>query len=236
MTTTDPIEQLEHHNHPGNLVMSPAAAAPVQTSPLLKLPAELRNRIYEYAIEPKPRVASLRTRKTYNVAMKHTMRFTAEFGMLEPALLATCRTIRHEAMAEFRAHRPYKLVVSALGSDENELLSWRKRLSFLLNQSDTQASSQLDECDTPNLSTWICAIRWLQRMQGVFSHDRSVREMNKEFAGQEVALLCAVSKLTRDPMREPWDVVKGGSLDINTLIYGVQRSWRRDHWETMQRC
>jgi hypothetical protein len=211
--------------------MSPAAAETVSDSPLLKLPAELRNRIYELVIESKPRIASLRTRKSCGLAMNHTMRFTAEYGMSEPALLATCRTIRREAMAEFRAHHSYKLVVSASSFDGDELLYWKTRLSSLFTQPDTQASNQLDEAGAPNLRTWRRVTRWLQRAQAKFSHGEAVNELNKRFDRGGVVMLCAVSKSVRDPKRKPWDGVKGGSQNINILVHEVQRSWRKDYWE-----
>jgi hypothetical protein len=92
--------------------MSSAATQPVSNSPLFKLPAKLRNRIYELAIEAKPRITSSHTSKKSNfgVGNEHIVRFTAEYGTSEPALLAICRETRREAMGILIAIQPCKVV------------------------------------------------------------------------------------------------------------------------------
>ena len=74
----------------------------VATSPLFKLPPEIRNMIYRYAIVTKARV-----------------RITKSSGIPEPALLSTCKILRSEACAivylentfrcEVRDHDPASL-------------------------------------------------------------------------------------------------------------------------------
>lgn len=58
--------------------MSPPTADAAHNSLLLDLPEELRNRIYEYAIEGRPRIASARTREISGVRpmREHTVRVT----------------------------------------------------------------------------------------------------------------------------------------------------------------
>ena len=116
--------------------MSPVTTETAQNSPLLKLPAELRNRIYEYAIESKPRIASSHTcRKSL-----HTVGFTAEYRMCEPTLLAICRKIRREAKGMFYKRRPCKVVVFAYGYDKNEMTYWENQLVHLFSQPGIMAS------------------------------------------------------------------------------------------------
>ena len=110
--------------------------------PFLKLPAELRNRIYEYAVEPEPRVASFRTIRDTTLVTEHSMQFTAEYGMSKPTVLAICRTIRNEVTSEFGAERPYKIVVYAWGHDEAELLRLQARPRSLLARFETREGGQ----------------------------------------------------------------------------------------------
>jgi hypothetical protein len=110
--------------------------------PFLKLPAELRNRIYEYAVEPEPRVSLFRTSRDTTLVNEHSMRFTAEYGMSKPTVLAICKTIRHEVTSELRAERPYKIVVYAWGHDEAELFRLQARLRSLLARFETQDRDQ----------------------------------------------------------------------------------------------
>lgn len=59
--------------------MSSPTADPAHNSLLLNLPAEVRNRIHEYAIEGKPRIASVKSRETSGLGsmLEHTVRVTA---------------------------------------------------------------------------------------------------------------------------------------------------------------
>jgi hypothetical protein len=67
----------------------------VNTPPLLRLAAELRNRIYEYALIEESGVIEVNTGKAYGIKVcKPTRR---------PRLFQTCRRIRAEGMGIYHA-------------------------------------------------------------------------------------------------------------------------------------
>lgn len=137
-------------------MMSPATTEPEHNSPLLKLSAELRNRIYEFAIEGKPRVASLRTPRlsSQELALEYTVTFTAEYGTCEPALLLVCWEIRREAKEMFCLRRPCKAVLFGYSFDEAETLRWECKLLRLFSRPETMISASALETGVPNFTMW----------------------------------------------------------------------------------
>jgi hypothetical protein len=213
--------------------MSPAAAEPVSNSPFLRLPAELRNRIYELVIEGSPRVASLHTsrRSAFGIACEHIVRFTAEYDTSEPALLAVCRKIRREAMGIFVAIQPCKVVLFAYSRDEAEISHWEDQLLHLFSSPGSMAGAFLVEADSPSLKAWERATRWLKGAQNDVSYKSSTGEMGiKKFESNNTTILCAVRKIARNPSRKPWDLVEDESAEINILLYGVRQSLEKDIW------
>jgi len=224
---------MAHQIHSGDLTMSTAARQQASSSPFLNLPAELRNRIYEYVLDPKPRMASLRTSREYmSILTSHTLRFTAEYNISVPAILATCRAIRTEASGEFLAHHPYKIAVHAWGYDGVELQRSEGILFDIFSRLEHEGPDQLEGCDPLNYRAWKRALLWLQDAQAKLSSGGIVTEMSIDFDYGGTVVRCTISRIPRDPKRGPWDTVKGGSRRINTLISGVERSWGRDHWQT----
>lgn len=212
--------------------MSSAAAEPVSNSPLLQLPAELRNRIYELAIEGRPRIASLRTCDMYDTTMRHTMRFTAEYDASEPALLAVCHSIRREAKGMLYTKHSRKAVLFACGCDESEMIHWEDQLLRRFSRSETMNSAVSVETGPPNLGTWERAICWLRNAEVDFLNLHGGVE-NQGSKSEEVWIFCAVAQVSRNPSRKPWDLVEDKFSYINYLLHTIQPSSRKDDWKQM---
>lgn len=84
--------------------MSTILPPSVARCPLFKLPPELRDQIYDYAVRLEPRISCSDIHSYYQSYSSIT--YHALYGARRPALFATCRTIRHEAQARFRALPP----------------------------------------------------------------------------------------------------------------------------------
>lgn len=205
--------------------MSPVTTEPAQNSPLLKIPAELRNRIYEIVIESKPRIASSCTcRKGL-----HTVGFTAEYRTCEPALLAVSRKIRREAKGMFYARRACKVVLLARGWDEPEMTYWENQLVHLFSQPGNMASEFPVEDDPPNLATWKPAIKWLWEAQIKFSHGDSAGEDGNDFDSEDTVIFCAVDEVAWNSGRKPWDLVGDEYSHIKYLLSGFESSSKEDN-------
>lgn len=70
------------------------ATQPVAKFPLFRLPPELRNRIYEYAVYN-------HAAEGYN-SETNSFHFSATTSVAEPALLLTCKAVRSEALGIFK--------------------------------------------------------------------------------------------------------------------------------------
>lgn len=124
------LEIFDMADHPAQLVLHPASPPP--TALLLKLPAELRNQIYELCITADVRILKVHS----HVKLRTDERFSynedrhAPFWVTEPALLHVSRAIRAEAssifygMQIFRVYHAFTLRpwLFCLGAERRALL------------------------------------------------------------------------------------------------------------------
>lgn len=209
--------------------MSTAVTHSQPGSPLFKLPGELRNRIYEYALVPEPKVAhyhecdkqlwdtadaDLHSELSYLNAMK----FTAEYGMSEPGLLATCQDVRREAKGEFLAYSPCKIVLYVGNLTDAELPEWENDFSSLFSRSHSQGNELSTTLGHPNSQMWKYMSTWVQKAQAELFNERFVHNTHKTFVHGRILGFCVISMADGDSRRQPWDPVKGGSEMINDII------------------
>jgi len=97
-------------------IQSDTSVNSVAQSPLFRLPPELRNRIYEYAV--------------YRSAEHGFCVVTATSGIPEPALLLTCKLIRQEAIGIFYAEN--KFMADTPSFDSRAYLLIRRKIISLL--------------------------------------------------------------------------------------------------------
>lgn len=109
--------------------MSTTLPTSVAKSPLFKLPPELRIQIYEYAARMEPQ----QFRDFMPGASRDWAKNDAVYGVRERALLATCRIIRTEAMATFRASPCYHIQVITRFESGNSVTLWRYCLEDLFS-------------------------------------------------------------------------------------------------------
>lgn len=83
-------------------------ATPIAASPLFKLPAELRLRIYEYAL--------------YSEDHDGICEITRNEGIPEPALLFTCKVARHQGIAVFNTVNSIRLIADSFHPAVHSLL------------------------------------------------------------------------------------------------------------------
>lgn len=215
--------------------MSPTATEPASDCLLLKLPAELRNRIYELALESQPRIASLRTPRlsSQELALEYAVTFTAEYDMCEPALLSVCREIRREAKGLFLSRRPCKVVLFGYSLCEVEILYWEYKLLRLFSRAETMTTASVREAGLPNFAMWQRAIRWLRDAQVGVLHGGTDTEMEKEFEGAGTSVLGAVASMARNPSRKPWDLVEEPYSYANRLLHGARRFSEKEDWKEL---
>ncbi len=100
--------------------MPPALSHAVETCHLLRLPGELRNRIYEYAYPPTIRLRNLCLATSYNGRRRR-----AEPQI--PGLANTCKQIRHELLSICHGKQQFKFCECTIRLKELELFACRAR-------------------------------------------------------------------------------------------------------------
>lgn len=192
----------------------------VATSPLFRLPAELRNRIYEYVLDSKPRTASSVIRN-----ILEELQFTAEYNVAETALLAVCRSVRHEAMGYFLPRTPYKILVVALGNVEPFEI-WERRLQSIFWKHDSESDDTGSEyMSTPSLEVLNKGAKWLESAQLCF-HNGDEDAQTETFVARMVLMRCAIVKVDRQASRKPWDPLEGMSSMYGRLARG-KNEWKK---------
>lgn len=116
------------------------AAESIAKCPLFKLPPELRNRIYHYAVVAMPEERLIRD---FGQRLGF-IRITRDDGIPENALLMTCKTIRKEAIGIFYTNHQIVPVIESL--DPSSMILWSsKRISL-----SKQYGLELRELDSLN--------------------------------------------------------------------------------------
>lgn len=143
--------------------MSTTLPTSVAKSPLFKLPPELRIQIYEYAARMKPQ----QFRDFMPGASRDWAIHDAVYGVRERALLATCRIIRTEAMATFRASPCYHIQVVTRFNSGYSVTLWDYCLSelfsrYIIDGRDIKTNAREGHRD------WDIMTKWLRDAQEKF--------------------------------------------------------------------
>jgi hypothetical protein len=176
-----------------------------QTSPLLKLPAELRNEIYQLVlVEPYP----------------HVVTITAT-GIEEPSILHTCKEVRGEAIQVYYGQNQFEHTV--LNQDSDPVAKWDNKVTSLKAAYGIRPklSCQVaDHANRPNL------VKWLRRYhQGPFLR-RSRPSQTLVGLLTEKAIIGTMFHLVRGLRILPWEQVEALLEEHCVLLESMNAGWR----------
>lgn len=175
-----------------NNILPPSSILNLQTSRLLLLPAELRNRIY-HDLFP--------AHEIFHLTQKE----------ISPPILRTCKKLRHEVSGLFYSNtilqfNDPKVLLRALGSLDPELISLIPELRYDTSEICTEATS------------WSSAFRELPGLD----EDTKLQALRDALEKEDVVLRAGVLKAririgcrdvwTSDPLGEALEAVKRGSI------------------------
>jgi hypothetical protein len=168
--------------HPST--MSTIADRAVLDSPLFKLPPELRDTIWEYAVGSDPKT-TLGKDDSCVPAIKLFVLYNVE----EPTLLHVCRTIRREALGFFLARPPYKvdLRVRRLRKIRLSLDFWEHEASSIFSESNSEREKVTSTLHYPHDTAWADVTRWLREAEEVLN-----RLGDDTRVARRIMSLCAV--------------------------------------------
>ena len=186
---------------------SDTTAQSVARSPLFKLPPELRNNIYEFAVDQSDKYG-------YCTVTKQT-------GIPEPALLSTCKAIRKEAIGIFYATNKFKLDIHAFDTavydlfarKDKTLSSYVCRVGIVRMVPDRQRH-------------WRNLLRWLER-----HHAGSVPRpcfgltLNRRLSVQEAAFIASLFMVTAGSRKRSWSEVKPVLTGLHCGLRRIHEGW-----------
>lgn len=148
-------------------ILPPAVAK----CPLFKLPPELRDQIYDYAVRLEPRISCPDEPLDYDYG---TVTYHALYSAArEPALLATCRIIRDEAQARLRALPSYIITVHARFNTRFFVSFWIHRIEQLLSQYTVVCREVKTRFDVEGHGRWARMTQGLREAQRRFVSGRT---------------------------------------------------------------
>jgi len=184
----------------------------IASSPLMKLPPELREIIYEYALRLDDGIIQIS--------------WTA--GIPEPPLLLTCKTVRREAIAIFYTLNSIRLVVESL-SPTVPLFAHKKQLAMLAQYQYSFSASQvmlLGLPRWPNLLAWLRLVHENSYSTVVFFRPSSPLDTNHQHShgvteqDQEMTVLAGLFRMVHLMPLEPWHEIE---RTLAMLRYGLVR-------------
>jgi hypothetical protein len=159
--------------------MSTTTDRAVLDSPLFKLPPELRDPIYEYAVSSEPRTSCKSVLEGDDEPP--VIELFASYSVQEPPLLHVCQTIRREALGYLLARPSFKvsLYVSPMGEVS---LGFREHEAF---STFSKSNSERDKVtSTPRRrhdAAWVDATGWLHEAEEVLDRGGDVGQVARRF-------------------------------------------------------
>jgi hypothetical protein len=202
---------------PVNIIAPPIVVKPIAQFPLFsKLPAELRLKIYQYALYPEDKDGF------YDV--------TRTNGIPEPPLLFTSKAIRNEAIEIFYRKNRFKLIMPSW-DPAAEVLIMRKE-KMLANGEITERRQYIEHGDG---RLWKNLLEWLRRYHAGEAHSMAVRavkayededvgQTRPELDGFTRSMFELVAALSGSPWEEIEPMIKGLRHGLNA----IDVDWRRD--------
>lgn len=186
---------------------SDTTALSVAWSPLFKLPPELRNYIYEFAV---------------NLSDKYGYRkVTKEAGIPEPPLLSTCKAIRKEAIGIFYANNKFRVdvhdfdpaVYHLFVRKDKTLSSYNCRIGIL-------------HMDPDRHRRWGNLLRWLrQHHAGNIPRPRFGLTFMRRFSVLEMVFIETLFMITSGSRGRPWDEVRVVLMGLHYGLRGINVGW-----------
>jgi hypothetical protein len=191
---------------PGNAIDSHHSHA---SAPFLRLPPELRNRIYKYALRLENGICEV----------------NETTGFPEPALLFTCKDIRREAIAVFYSVNTIRLVIESY-SPSMPIFMHKKRLAVLTRYGYKIPAA---EASMEGLARWRNLLSWLRHVHenactsltsikpapplGIRGHIREAPDYDKE-----KTVVAGLFSMVETMSEVPWDRVE---KSLGMLRYGL---------------
>jgi hypothetical protein len=179
----------------------------VDQSPLFRLPPELRDMIYEYAF-----------------STNTCARVTKEAGILEPALLSTCKVVRDEAIAVFYGQERLILVVRSY--DPSVMLLWDFKRRYLARNYDlVPARPKILHQGAP---------MWVKlRLSLQLYHGRKLRALlyaspqGTPNYDEQKLFIGGLFEAVRAMRDRPWEEVRGVLDRLRPGLVGLDNRWAR---------
>jgi hypothetical protein len=172
--------------------MSTIADRAVLDSPLFKLPPELRDVIYEYAVGSDPKT----TCKKYD-AGNPFIESSASYNVQDSPLLHVCRTIRREALEFFLARPPYEVSLYVGRNGEVSLDFWEHEGSSIFSKSNSERDKVTSTLRRPHYRVWADLTRWLREAEEVLDRGGDVSRVARRTMTVSCYALVAISGIIR---------------------------------------
>jgi hypothetical protein len=201
----------KHHTKPDaeELVNTSVSAQPESHSLLLKLPPELRNRIYEYALRFDNGICEV----------------NETVGIPESALLLTCKEIRQEAIGIFYSANKVHVELESFSPAmpiliEKKMCALHKQYGYKI---EINSLSTRGPRNWRNLMSWLKTVHGPQRspfgILGVSSMlENQPYSQQADLTAKEMAMLAGLFQVASMTTDLPWDEVEKA---LNILRYGV---------------
>lgn len=178
------------------------AAHSVSDCALFKLPPELRNRIYEYAVAIDPD-------EDYE-NLPGDVQITRDNGIPEPSLLTACKTIRKEAIGIFYTIHCVRLVMDSF--DSTPAVLWKRKQISLSKQYDLEVGEPA-WVERTGSREWINLRIWIQRVhQGVVCD--AAEELREALGYGEAELIVGMLRMAEKMKDKPLECRGGPSKSL----------------------
>ena len=181
-----------------------------ETSPLLELPPELRNKIYRYALVSGSTV------------------YVGLGGFVEPSLLATCKHIRQEASPIFYKENEIEVLVDSYNI--TNCFRWERKIEAVRNRGELHGkASYSGSVITSSTRYWENLLAWMEAYHNGSMRQSAVRPSRVALTPThlEDMVLGGMFLMVAGMENKPWTYVKKVVQEQRLILAEIHAGWSK---------
>jgi hypothetical protein len=202
---------------------STAMATSVAASPLFKLPAELRLRIYEYALRSdKPAYVGF-YRKNGHCTV------TRANGIPEPALLFTCKAVREEAIKTFYTVNVFGATVENCHPAAHIIMARKKAILQAMGMDVTKIAVQTSQFGLKNFQNLMLWLQYIHQGGMIPSVTYATSIVSRKAKLRSTArFMSSLTNIATAMRGSPWAEVENIIKGLRLGLIAFDDEWQED--------
>jgi len=198
-------------------------ATSVAASPLFKLPAELRLRIYEYALKNEKGTNRISWAEDF-------CEIARDNGIPEPALLFTCKAVREEAVQTYYTVNRFCVIAKDCHPAAHVLMARKKVFLQTMGLDVTKIAVEYRTTGLKNFQNLLLWLRYLHQGEKIGHCSQAARKSGSthEKIIMAIRFMASLTQIAEDMSGRPWADVEKIITGLRSGLIAMDEQWKVD--------